>query len=46
MVKNPAGLSPAGKTMLQPKVFETMKNLMINDPDNSSVNDTVGGWGS
>lgn len=37
MVKNPAGLSPAGKTMLQPKLFETMRNLIINGPDNSSV---------
>lgn len=37
MVKNPAGLIPTGKAMLQPKVFETMRNLIINGPDKSSV---------
>ena len=45
VVKNPAGLSPTGKAMLQPKVFETVRNLIINGPDKSSVM-TVRRWGS
>lgn len=36
MAKNPAGLCPPGKTVLQPKVFETIRNIIINGPDHSN----------
>lgn len=35
VAKSPAGLCPTGKTVLQPKVFETIRIIIINGPDHS-----------
>lgn len=36
LTKNSAGLHPTGKTMLQQKVFETIRNIIINGPGRSN----------
>lgn len=35
VAKSPAGLCPTGKTVLQPKVFETIRIIIINGLDHS-----------
>lgn len=37
VAKNPANLWPMGKTTLQPEVFETIRNIIINGPDHSNL---------
>lgn len=36
MAKNPACFCPPGKTVLQPKVFEAIRNIIINGSDHSN----------